>query len=130
MGEIDRIPEVQKREERLCDRIAAELLMPETAFLRHARLRPPSFNALTSLARIFEVSISATLIRLRESRAWSLGVLDCQFDARSEAFRRRSGWTTVSRSIRGKKGASKNFYRNLSYVRGRTALNSKQLRLY
>ncbi|HLE62833.1 MAG TPA: ImmA/IrrE family metallo-endopeptidase [Pyrinomonadaceae bacterium] len=106
-GEINQIPKVQKREERLCDRIAAELLMPETAFLRHARVISPSFDAITSLAQTFDVSISATLIRLRECRAWSLGVLDCELDACRRTVRRRTAWLTVSRSIRHRQDRSK-----------------------
>ena len=100
-GEIDRIPKVQKREERLCDIIAAELLMPKTTFLRYAKLMtPPSFDTLASLARTFDVSIAAVLQRIRETRSWSIGVLDCEIDVDNGGFHSRSKWISVCRSVR------------------------------
>ena len=100
-GEIDRIPDVQRREERLCDMIAAELLMPEAVFFKYTKTSLPSFDALTSFAEIFDVSISSALLQVRESRAWSLGVRDYELGACQGTLRRRSGWISVSRSIRG-----------------------------
>jgi Zn-dependent peptidase ImmA (M78 family) len=99
-GEIDRIPDVQRREERLCDRIAAELLMPKAVFLKHAKMSLPSFDALSSLTETFGVSLSSALFRLREVRAWTLGVREYEFDESERTLRRRSGWTTVCRAIR------------------------------
>ena len=100
-GEIRQIPDVQRREERLCDMIAAELLMPETAFLRHAKaVSPPSLNALTSLSGIFDVSLSAVLLRLRYLRVWSLGITDWQLDVSHGIPKRGYGWTSVCRSVR------------------------------
>lgn len=100
-GEIEKILTVQKREERICDMIAAELLMPETRFLRCAKLMDsPSFDAITSLARTFDVSIATVLQRIRETRSWSIGVLDCEIDVDNGGFHCRSKWISVCRAVR------------------------------
>ncbi len=100
-GETEKILTVRKREERICDMIAAELLMPETRFLRCAKLLgSPSLDAITSLARTFDVSIAAVLQRIRETRSWSIGVLDCEIDVDNGGFRRRSKWISVCRAVR------------------------------
>lgn len=69
------IPDVQKREEQICDKIAAELLMPRASFRRYAKQLSPSLDSLESLARIFDVSIKAVLNRIRELRLWSMGTV-------------------------------------------------------
>lgn len=69
------VPRVLRREEELCNRIATELLLPETAFKRKARELAPSFESLDSLAASFDVSREAVLNRLERLRAWSVGRL-------------------------------------------------------
>ncbi len=101
-GEIEEIHRVQSREERICDMIAAELLMPETTFLRSVKLiGPPSLDAITSLARTFDVSVAAVLQRIRETRSWSMGVLNCEINVGNDGFRCRSKWISVCRAVRG-----------------------------
>lgn len=65
---------VLRREERLCNAIAAELLMPRNRFSCEATALSPSFGALSSLADVFVVSVEAALRRIRELRLWSTGI--------------------------------------------------------
>ena len=51
-------------EERLCDQIAAEILMPRNAFLEDAEALGWSLNSLQGLARIYRTSITATALRM------------------------------------------------------------------
>lgn len=60
------------REEKLCNAIASELLMPARYFSASARKVPPSFEALVNLSQVFGVSISAALHRIRRLRLWSV----------------------------------------------------------
>lgn len=99
-GEIYRIPNVQKREKQLCDMIAAELLMPAAVFVRHAKsMSPPSLNALRSLAQIFDVSLSAVLLRLRDVRVWSLGIADWELHV-NRLPKRGYGWISLCKIVR------------------------------
>ena len=59
-----RDPGLQSQEERLCDRIASEILMPRIAFQRDGALAGWSLCSLTSLASAYHTSISATAIRM------------------------------------------------------------------
>ena len=61
------------REERLCDQIAAELLMPRLRFERTGRAFAPSFDALRQLQLTFGVSLTAALRRVVDLRVWSVG---------------------------------------------------------
>ena len=55
-----------KAEERLCDAIAAELLMPETVFTREVEESGRSLGHLPRLANVFDTSLTATAIRYWE----------------------------------------------------------------
>jgi hypothetical protein len=57
-------------EERLCNVGAEELLMPLARIRNEAASMPASIESLESLARRFEVSLSAMLVRLRQARLW------------------------------------------------------------
>lgn len=76
---------VSKREERLCDGIAAEVLMPQRSFLRRARMFEPSAewkddgperieSAVKQLKLEYGTSSEAVLQRICDVRAWSLGL--------------------------------------------------------
>jgi Zn-dependent peptidase ImmA (M78 family) len=52
--------------ERLCERVAAELLMPESLFSGHLEQYGVSVNSIQRLARIFYTSIPATARRIAE----------------------------------------------------------------
>lgn len=56
-----------EKEELLCDQIASELLMPHNVFVRRAKLLPPSFDSVGILAAEFDVSVLATLGKLRST---------------------------------------------------------------
>lgn len=60
----------KKLEERLCDRIAVELLMPERAFSALARELEPSYHSVAKIAFAFGVSLSTAFLRLAELRVW------------------------------------------------------------
>ncbi|HAL49308.1 MAG: ImmA/IrrE family metallo-endopeptidase [SAR202 cluster bacterium] len=53
-------------EERSCEVIAAELLMPEHTFADHLRNLPDSLTSVSNLSQIFGTSITATAIRIVE----------------------------------------------------------------
>ena len=53
-------------EERLCDQIAAEILMPADSFIENAGKFGPSLNSLRNLANIYFTSITSTAIRFTE----------------------------------------------------------------
>ena len=79
-----------RREERLCDRIAGTLLMPPSPFKRVARqlfvraMKAPGDRELIELAEYFQVSARAAFARLTELRLWSVRrrVLRHQLSAR------------------------------------------------
>ena len=52
--------------ERLCNRIAAELLMPESLFLNFLARLGVSVNSIQAVAHIFHTSIPATARRIAE----------------------------------------------------------------
>lgn len=54
------------RKERLCDRGAARLLMPEERYRDEVQSRPISFETASKLASMFEVSLLAALLRMVE----------------------------------------------------------------
>jgi Zn-dependent peptidase ImmA (M78 family) len=53
-----------QKQESLCNQIASELLMPHDVFVARAKEAHPSFDAVKSLAREFDVSILAALEKL------------------------------------------------------------------
>jgi Zn-dependent peptidase ImmA (M78 family) len=55
-----------KLKERLCERVAAELLMPESLFTSYLNKRGVSVNSIQALAHIFYTSIPATARRIAE----------------------------------------------------------------
>lgn len=55
---------LKNQEERLCDQIAAEILMPRNAFLEDAQALGWSLKSLQGLARIYRTSIIATALRM------------------------------------------------------------------
>jgi hypothetical protein len=57
-------------EERLCDAIASELLMPEDVFAREAIRREPSWNEVHEIANMFGVSGEAAVNRIRDLDIW------------------------------------------------------------
>ncbi len=59
-----------RSEERWCNQFAAELLMPAKAIATDYRDADPSFDALIDVARRFDVSRSAALVRLRHVQRW------------------------------------------------------------
>jgi Zn-dependent peptidase ImmA (M78 family) len=67
------VANIHRREEALCDRLAAELLMPATIFRRRAKVIQPSFNSIISLAQEFDVSITAAMGRTQALGGWSMG---------------------------------------------------------
>jgi hypothetical protein len=64
---------VDEREEKLCDAIAAELLMPRTAFKKKARDMTPSIQAVSELSRHYNVSVAAVITQIEKTRSWSVG---------------------------------------------------------
>lgn len=55
-----------ERKERLCDRGAADLLMPESSFLPKLQEMGISLNAGRSLATLYQTSLLATLVRMMQ----------------------------------------------------------------
>jgi Zn-dependent peptidase ImmA (M78 family) len=104
-GEIDGVPTAQQREERLCDLIAAELLMPAARFRRIAGAVKPSIGSLRHLKELFGVSAASLLRRACEVRIWSFGVTEWVLATGSTARRRgrrrilakRGGRTPIER---------------------------------
>ena len=99
-----------KQEERRCEAIAAELLMPFEDFTRKVREAGQSLASVPFLARVFETSITSTAIRLLElmvepallvrwklNRAQGTG-LEKSWDLRNE-FRGPS--VQISKNLRG-----------------------------
>jgi len=56
-------PRSRHREERLCDMLAAEILMPEDPFRRSISRAEVSIRAIEATAALFEVSVQAAAIR-------------------------------------------------------------------
>lgn len=60
-------------EERLCNLLAVELLMPTDVFRQVALSLPPGFSSLTRLASAFGVSLQAALKRVVSLNLWECG---------------------------------------------------------
>lgn len=58
-------------EEMLCNIAAAEMLMPQPVFSKIAADYQESPQSLVGIARLFETSVTATVIRLHRLRAWA-----------------------------------------------------------
>lgn len=75
-----RVNKIDHREERLCNRIAGELLMPRSRFRIEARKLGPSFDSIEGLSRIFDVSVGAVITRVKELAVWSMGQATWRLD--------------------------------------------------
>jgi Zn-dependent peptidase ImmA (M78 family) len=92
------VAHIHRREEALCDRIAAELLMPASIFRRRAKDLLPSFSSLVHLAQEFDVSITAVIGRIQTLGAWSTGTRSWSSGSRGKATVVVSRSETLSRS--------------------------------
>ncbi|MBV9927523.1 MAG: ImmA/IrrE family metallo-endopeptidase [Acidobacteria bacterium] len=63
-------PHHDEQEEKLCNIAAAELLMPATIFSKIANDFLPSPQSLQEIARTFETSLTATVLRLHGLKLW------------------------------------------------------------
>ncbi|MGH7355087.1 MAG: ImmA/IrrE family metallo-endopeptidase [Candidatus Rokuibacteriota bacterium] len=70
------------REEYLCDRAAAEMLMPEKLFFPAAAGLDPSISSVLQLARQFQSSVRATVVRIGQLSVWPTLFLVWRFSAR------------------------------------------------
>jgi Zn-dependent peptidase ImmA (M78 family) len=59
-------------EEKLCDRIAAELLLPRAVFIKYLKNRRPSISALFELSKEFLVSIDVIITRIIDMDVWNI----------------------------------------------------------
>ena len=84
-----RCPRHGRELERLCDMIATELLLPEAIFRRHVGDKTEIPN-LRRVAKLFEASLSATLIRAAE--LFDLSVCECQDGTVTWSFGRDVRW--------------------------------------
>ena len=66
-------------EERLCDEVAAALLMPRH-WMRGLTARPPNLSTLRYIAHHAHVSLSAALVRSREVNHWRSSLLRFSFE--------------------------------------------------
>lgn len=80
---------LERREEALCNRIAAELLMPRREVARFLSPSSPSFGVLQGFASHFDVSVMAGLVRIRELRYWSVAEARWRYESRPEKRLRR-----------------------------------------
>lgn len=64
-----------KLEERLCEQIASELLMPRRIFTNEAVIRKPGWDALCEIADIFRVSKEAAINRIQDLDIWKCLVM-------------------------------------------------------
>jgi Zn-dependent peptidase ImmA (M78 family) len=82
------------REEYLCDRAAAELLMPEKLFRPAAAALHPSIASVIQLARLFQSSIRATIVRLGQIAEWPAVFLVWRFSSRwGSSAKLRVSWS-------------------------------------
>jgi len=90
-------------EERLCDEIAAALLMPEW-WMTGLRPRPVNLSTLRFISANANVSLSAALVRQREVNFWQRSLLRFRLDEGKWRFQGASGipveWHRSVRSAR------------------------------
>ena len=60
------VPKAPTTLEKHCDKLAAQILMPDPTFSRYAKSEICSINSILKLARTFQASITATTIRLMD----------------------------------------------------------------
>ena len=89
------------REEYLCDRAAAEMLMP-TKFFRPAAIElEPGIASVIQLARQFRSSIRATLVRIGQVAAWPTVFLVWRFSSRFGSTKKlRVSWSVKPEGAR------------------------------
>lgn len=81
-------------EEYLCDRSAAEMLMPQKFFEPLAVEREPSIAAITDLAKQFGTSVRATVVRLGDLATWPVVFVVWKFMTRLGSSRKlRVSWS-------------------------------------
>ena len=93
----------ERIEERLCDRIAVELLMPQEVFSVHAARLPAELASVKYLANKFQVSLQTAMRRVVELNIWDCGFVNYQ-TSQSGALRIRNWqvseiWRDSSRSF-------------------------------
>ena len=75
-------------QEQMCDRAAAEMLMPEKFFRPVAANLRPGIESLATLSRVFGSSIGATMIRLGQLRVWPVVFIVWKFTTRLGSSRK------------------------------------------
>lgn len=81
-------------EERLCDRAAAEMLMPEKFFTPLASELEASIDSLARLAKIFGASLRATIVRAAELGVWPVIFIGWKFAPRlGSSHKLRVSWS-------------------------------------
>jgi len=89
------------REEYLCDRAAAEMLMPERLFRPLVLSLEPSLGSVVQLARQFQSSIRATIVRIGQIAAWPTVFLVWRFTSRPGSTRKlRVAWSVKPEGAR------------------------------
>jgi hypothetical protein len=84
-----------RREEMLCDLAAAELLMPRQLFGRAAGKLTPSLDSVRLLANMFQASLSATILRIGQTRSWPVMFIVWRFMPRpGSSSKLRVLWST------------------------------------
>lgn len=83
-------------EEWLCDRAAAEMLMPEKFFGPRALKMAPSLDSLVELAKGFACSLHATMLRLGELSVWPVVFIMWKFTAPPGSARKLRVWRSIS----------------------------------
>lgn len=106
--------ELDSREEQICNKIAAELLMPRRRFLSDARSLTPCFQSVLHLHNIFDVSASAILRRIKDLDVWSIATRIWKIDGETGVLKRITGSSVVRRRQRRTSLSSKAAYSNLT----------------
>jgi len=90
------------QEERLCDFIAAELLMPRNHFRAGARTLVPSIESVQRLAGMFAVSLNAAMFRCMKLDTWECYYVDfalsAEDDVSVQSWAFSSSWVKRRRS--------------------------------
>ncbi len=96
-------PSKLKLEERLCDRIASELLMPTDAFVSIAGRKTPSYESLCELAKHFDVSVRTTIRKIDETKGhgWISASLRWNHNPNSSFVRGGTGDVRMGKVRRG-----------------------------
>lgn len=82
------------REEYMCDRAAAEMLMPEKFFKPLATQLEPNIESVIALSRRFVSSIDATIVRLGQLGVWPVVFIIWKFTVRLGSSRKlRVSWS-------------------------------------